>query len=357
MPPVSQAQRRAMYAAKEGKSNLGIPQKVGAEFVEAGHGVTGLPGRIGDKRHDRPLKLGFKHAGTTVEGPELGRSLTVSKTFTKGNREDASDFDHAGTTREGPNWQAAAASGATASGRPVVRQEPKAFANSGTSKEGYFTTNCAMDAKGGTWDADGVSRPRRIRRKTGRDHSGRRSGDSPEGFRVHTRQAQRENPDDMSHYGTNRDEAQNRTPLAYAAGRQNQDSPVFKFGVKPSPAPASPGRAPKASMRLPAEERPGDRWLNPGSGPSAPHRGSPARRQDSHAFKMAIPERRGDKWLAGARASMERKGTVGSFTRSATRAGQSVQEHARSVLAKGSNASTTEKRRAVFAQNVRGFRH
>lgn len=35
MPVVSEAQRRAMYAAKEGHSTLGIPQKVGAEFIAA----------------------------------------------------------------------------------------------------------------------------------------------------------------------------------------------------------------------------------------------------------------------------------------------------------------------------------
>jgi hypothetical protein len=35
MPPVSQAQRKAMYAAAEGKSTLGIPQSVGDEFTEA----------------------------------------------------------------------------------------------------------------------------------------------------------------------------------------------------------------------------------------------------------------------------------------------------------------------------------
>jgi uncharacterized protein len=32
-PPTSEAQRRAMWAAAEGRSNLGIPQKVGKEFV------------------------------------------------------------------------------------------------------------------------------------------------------------------------------------------------------------------------------------------------------------------------------------------------------------------------------------
>lgn len=38
MPPVSEAQRKAMYAAKAGKSTLGIPQKIGAEFVKADSG-------------------------------------------------------------------------------------------------------------------------------------------------------------------------------------------------------------------------------------------------------------------------------------------------------------------------------
>ena len=35
MPPVSERQRRAMWAAKEGRSTLGIPKKIGAEFVAA----------------------------------------------------------------------------------------------------------------------------------------------------------------------------------------------------------------------------------------------------------------------------------------------------------------------------------
>jgi hypothetical protein len=38
MPPVSEAQRKAMFAAKAGKSTLGIPQKVGAEFAAADKG-------------------------------------------------------------------------------------------------------------------------------------------------------------------------------------------------------------------------------------------------------------------------------------------------------------------------------
>lgn len=46
MPVVSQNQRAAMYAAKAGHSTLGIPQKVGAEFVAASHGVKHLPKRV-----------------------------------------------------------------------------------------------------------------------------------------------------------------------------------------------------------------------------------------------------------------------------------------------------------------------
>ena len=38
MPPVSEKQRRAMYAAKEGRSTLGIPRSVGREFVAADKG-------------------------------------------------------------------------------------------------------------------------------------------------------------------------------------------------------------------------------------------------------------------------------------------------------------------------------
>jgi hypothetical protein len=38
MPPVSEKQRRAMYAAAAGRSTLGIPRAVGREFVAADKG-------------------------------------------------------------------------------------------------------------------------------------------------------------------------------------------------------------------------------------------------------------------------------------------------------------------------------
>ena len=38
MPPVSEAQRRAMEAAAHGHSTLGIPKKVGREYAKADKG-------------------------------------------------------------------------------------------------------------------------------------------------------------------------------------------------------------------------------------------------------------------------------------------------------------------------------
>lgn len=38
MPPVSEQQRKAMRAAAAGKSNIGIPKKVGKEFSDADKG-------------------------------------------------------------------------------------------------------------------------------------------------------------------------------------------------------------------------------------------------------------------------------------------------------------------------------
>jgi hypothetical protein len=52
MPPVSQAQRRAMRAAAAGKSTLGIPRKVGREFSEADPGGK-LPQRKKSKQGKR----------------------------------------------------------------------------------------------------------------------------------------------------------------------------------------------------------------------------------------------------------------------------------------------------------------
>lgn len=50
VPAVSEAQLRAMYAAKEGKSTLGIPKSVGADFVAATPKGTKLPEKVSKKK-------------------------------------------------------------------------------------------------------------------------------------------------------------------------------------------------------------------------------------------------------------------------------------------------------------------
>ena len=49
MSPRSESQRRAMAAAAHGKSTLGIPKKVGKEFIKADKGGK-LPKRKGKRR-------------------------------------------------------------------------------------------------------------------------------------------------------------------------------------------------------------------------------------------------------------------------------------------------------------------
>ena len=49
MPPKSKAQRGAMGAAAAGRSTLGIPKKVGKEFMKSDTGKK-LPARKGKKK-------------------------------------------------------------------------------------------------------------------------------------------------------------------------------------------------------------------------------------------------------------------------------------------------------------------
>lgn len=53
MPIKSEAQRGAMYAAAAGKSTIGIPKKVGKEFVKAGPASKNLPKRVPKKAAGR----------------------------------------------------------------------------------------------------------------------------------------------------------------------------------------------------------------------------------------------------------------------------------------------------------------
>jgi hypothetical protein len=58
MPATSQAQLRAMYAAKEGNSTLGIPQNVGADFVAATPAGAQLPKKAGKGKKKPGKSLG-----------------------------------------------------------------------------------------------------------------------------------------------------------------------------------------------------------------------------------------------------------------------------------------------------------
>ncbi len=51
MPMQSQAQRRAMYAAASGNSNVGIPKKVAEEFVAADK-----PGKLPEHKGNKSRK-------------------------------------------------------------------------------------------------------------------------------------------------------------------------------------------------------------------------------------------------------------------------------------------------------------
>lgn len=55
MPSVSRRQQRAMFAAKEGESTIGIPQKVGADFAAAdqARGPKKLPETAHPRRERR----------------------------------------------------------------------------------------------------------------------------------------------------------------------------------------------------------------------------------------------------------------------------------------------------------------
>ena len=53
MPMKSEQQLKAMYAAAAGKSTLGIPKKVGKEFVKSGKAQTNLPKTVAKRAAGR----------------------------------------------------------------------------------------------------------------------------------------------------------------------------------------------------------------------------------------------------------------------------------------------------------------
>ena len=76
MPPVSQQQRKAMFAAKAGKSTLGIPQSVGADFVAADKG-----GKLPKYATGKYAKGGYVY--DNPDRPRGGPPLTERSRFLK----------------------------------------------------------------------------------------------------------------------------------------------------------------------------------------------------------------------------------------------------------------------------------
>lgn len=85
MPAVSQAQRRAMFAAAQGNSTLGIPQSVGKEFADADPGGK-LPARVKpNARHDHMAQRSATGLSNTEVAKEFGvHKSTVGRALRKG---------------------------------------------------------------------------------------------------------------------------------------------------------------------------------------------------------------------------------------------------------------------------------
>jgi hypothetical protein len=98
MPPVSEAQRRAMFAAKAGRSTLGIPQKVGAEFVKADKG-----GKLPQKKE---AKVKSYAKGGDVKNQEDrargGPSITERSQFMKAPDPFRTDKEQQDYPKKGP---------------------------------------------------------------------------------------------------------------------------------------------------------------------------------------------------------------------------------------------------------------
>ena len=84
MPPVSEKQRRAMYAAAEGHSTLGIPKKVGEEFVGKDSKLAmAIHSAIHDAKHEPVSEKQRKAMYAAAEGEsKLGIPEKVGKEFT-----------------------------------------------------------------------------------------------------------------------------------------------------------------------------------------------------------------------------------------------------------------------------------
>ncbi|HKC40363.1 MAG TPA: hypothetical protein VKC15_12540 [Gemmatimonadales bacterium] len=136
MPATSSKQRVAAAIAEHhpeqlyarNKSMLKMNKRALHEYAA----TKGL-GKSGQRHDHTPSNGGFAHAGTTREGPRLSQAKATGGQA-PGAVELTDSFSNADTLNVQPHEGVAGAKGASAG--VAGRQEPKGFANSGTSRQG-----------------------------------------------------------------------------------------------------------------------------------------------------------------------------------------------------------------------------
>jgi hypothetical protein len=156
-PPTSEAQRRAMFAARAGHSNLGIPRSVGEEFAEADPGGK-LPKRAKDAvTHDpktgqfsgiapgatgSPERIAHHKAGLEFHSAEATKLQGAGKRYSE--HLDAHDahklamYEHHGAAKGVTN--PATAEQASEKARKLSSMVGRDHAITGDSKENSMTT-------------------------------------------------------------------------------------------------------------------------------------------------------------------------------------------------------------------------
>lgn len=234
----------------------GYPKK---QAVAASLDTARKSGATITKKHDHtPAGFGaFAHAGTTVEGPNLGKGKATGGQA-PGAVETEDAFFGADEFNKQPHEGQAGSKGASAG--VAARQEPKAFANSGTSRPGP-TERGRASTSGGQGDMGQMSM---IRRKIRRHSTSPAGGDG--GFKTNTKSAK-----DTAHGGSagpaaHFDVNTQREGQAsfsggregkYDAGRPGNLSPVDRIrGPQMQQDVPPPGKAPRSTIAIPAAKNP-----------------------------------------------------------------------------------------------------
>lgn len=167
-PPVSSAQRRAMFAAAAGHSNIGIPQSVGREFAEADPG-----GKLPEKKTARDMTRGAWRS--------IYEGLSNLARFFGEEEQEPEHHEAEGKDAEPAKGRAASVAFTTADGRVLLlrrgkdeRNYPGYWALPGGQAEGDEDHAAAARRECheeiGDCGFDGMAELRRVRTPGGFDH-------------------------------------------------------------------------------------------------------------------------------------------------------------------------------------------